>query len=219
LQRDRKTPRNRSKMFKTIEMKQTFKIPKGCTEVSIEQTDNGLVIEYVPKEPQFKMGDFVTIFGKPQYWSSECNKNCIREKVNYPFTHIITKIAEVDDFIAVEIADGGWSLNSLLDDNLIRHATEEEKQLLLDKLKEQGKTWNAETLQIEDLPKWKPENGEKYFYIIGYNLINQTINALFISDLYRLETGNYFRTKEEITPEIFEAYKQNQIQFFKSVKK
>ena len=36
-------------MFKTIEMKQTFKIPKGCTEVSIEQTDNGLVIEYVPK--------------------------------------------------------------------------------------------------------------------------------------------------------------------------
>ena len=37
----------------------------------------------------------------------------------------------------------------------LRPATPEEKQLLDDKLKEQGKRWNAEKKQIEDIPTWK----------------------------------------------------------------
>lgn len=37
----------------------------------------------------------------------------------------------------------------------LRPATPEEKQLLDDKLKEQGKRWNAEKKCIEDIPTWK----------------------------------------------------------------
>lgn len=40
-------------------------------------------------------------------------------------------------------------------DYALRPATPKEKQLLDDKLKEQGKMWNAEKRQIEDIPTWK----------------------------------------------------------------
>ena len=41
------------------------------------------------------------------------------------------------------------------DISIIRPATPKEKQLLDDKLKEQGKRWNAEKKVIEDIPTWK----------------------------------------------------------------
>ncbi|MGL5691759.1 MAG: hypothetical protein ACRDD8_13205, partial [Bacteroidales bacterium] len=45
----------------------------------------------------------------------------------------------------------------------ILETTEEEKQLLLDTMKEKGKCWNYEKKCVEDL-KWVPEAGEEYWY-------------------------------------------------------
>ena len=42
-----------------------------------------------------------------------------------------------------------------------RHATEEEKQKMLDALAERGKRWNAEKKCIEDIPKRKFKKGDK----------------------------------------------------------
>ena len=42
-----------------------------------------------------------------------------------------------------------------------RYATEDEKQLLIDALKKDGKRWNAEKLEIEDIPQPKFKDGDK----------------------------------------------------------
>lgn len=46
----------------------------------------------------------------------------------------------------------------------IRHATEEEKAELFDKMKEQGLKWNAEEKKVEKI-KWRAEEGDGYFYV------------------------------------------------------
>lgn len=47
------------------------------------------------------------------------------------------------------------------DENDFRHATEEEKQKLLDALAKECKRWNAEKLCVEDIPKRKFKKGDK----------------------------------------------------------
>ena len=43
-----------------------------------------------------------------------------------------------------------------------RHATEEEKQRLFNKMKEDGLRWNTEKKKVEKM-RWRAENGEKYY--------------------------------------------------------
>lgn len=45
-----------------------------------------------------------------------------------------------------------------------RLATDEEKQLLLDKMKEQGLCWNAEEKRVEKI-RWRAEEGKIYYYV------------------------------------------------------
>ena len=44
------------------------------------------------------------------------------------------------------------------------HATDEEKQLLFDKMKEQGLKWNAEEKRVEKI-RWRAKYGEEYWYV------------------------------------------------------
>ena len=44
------------------------------------------------------------------------------------------------------------------------HATEEEKQLLFDKMEEQGLQWNAEEKRVEKI-RWRAKYGEEYWYV------------------------------------------------------
>jgi MoaA/NifB/PqqE/SkfB family radical SAM enzyme len=77
----------------------------------------------------------------------------------------------------------GLSITQLIPSGspIMRHATEEEKQKLLDALEKEGKRWNAEKLCVEDIPE-KPKRGDlaifwdsnkgsamigKYDYFIG----------------------------------------------------
>lgn len=77
-----------------------------------------------------------------------------------------------------------------------RHATEEEKQLLFDKMKEQGLKWNAEEKRVEHI-RWRAEEGEEYFSIDTAiqvcNLFedNEACDNAFYNAL------NYFHTKEQ----------------------
>ena len=48
--------------------------------------------------------------------------------------------------------------------NEVRLATEEEKQFLFDKMKEQGLRWNAEEKRVEKM-RWRAEEGEEYYYL------------------------------------------------------
>lgn len=77
-----------------------------------------------------------------------------------------------------------------------RHATEEEKKFLFDKMKEQGLRWNVEEKKVEKI-RWRAKEGERYFYV--YNQGNVTV---YKDDGYHVdenlyEYGNYFRTREQ----------------------
>lgn len=77
-----------------------------------------------------------------------------------------------------------------------RYATEEEKQTLFDKMKEQGFKWNAEEKKVEKI-RWRAKEGYGYFYIDNQGLkIAKNEECKFV-DADRFAFGNYFRTQEQ----------------------
>lgn len=83
-----------------------------------------------------------------------------------------------------------WGISNL------SYATEEEKQILFDKMKEQGLRWNAEEKRVEKI-RWRAEKGKDYYFVypdltvinaneLGYDLATNRYKAL-----------NYFRTEEQ----------------------
>lgn len=51
---------------------------------------------------------------------------------------------------------------------------------------------------------WKPKKDEKYYYVSLLKGIVQTYFCEDHNDIMRYVLGNYFQTKEEITPEVLE---------------
>ena len=75
-------------------------------------------------------------------------------------------------------------------------ATEEEKQLLFDKMKEQGLRWNAEEKRVEKI-RWEAEDGEKYYYVFSTTDVNDTTHCNRLADRLRVGNGNCFRTEKQ----------------------
>ena len=77
-----------------------------------------------------------------------------------------------------------------------RHATEEEKQQLFDKMKEQGLRWNAEEKRVEKI-RWRAKKGEAYYRIdlIG-NVFCETDRRTDVDNMF-YDTLNHFRTEEQ----------------------
>jgi len=128
-------------------MKQTFKIPTGCKEISIEQVGDKIVTTFEKKE-KFKKGDIL-------FCDSISGLNGIIILENGSYT---TKIPYL-----CHLAKSGnfYFTNSVTNENFpkLRFATDSEKQLLFDALAHKGKQWNAEKLCIEDL-KVVPKVGD-----------------------------------------------------------
>ena len=82
----------------------------------------------------------------------------------------------------------------------IRPATEEEKKLLFDKLKEEGWEWDAEKKELVKL-KWKPKADEEYFTPV-FTHTDTFHTTLCIWEDLPLDTNIYnkkwcFKTEEE----------------------
>lgn len=77
-----------------------------------------------------------------------------------------------------------------------RHATEEEKQTLFDKMKEQRLHWNAEKKCVEKL-RWRAEYDEEYCYVGNQGIVIVDKEDGYCVDKIKHEFGNYFRTKEQ----------------------
>lgn len=162
-------------------MEQKFKIqvPDGCS-ASIEQQNGFLVVTFEPKKYEPKDGDVCvsnsgTIF--------IFNGNGIHK------TSLHCAL-----FKAGDITYSG-ALNS---DNTTgyRYATDDEKQRLFDALAKVGKRWNAETKQIEDLPRWRAGKFRTY-YFIQYDMKvmdDKETGCRGDDDCYFV--GNYFKTRE-----------------------
>lgn len=87
------------------------------------------------------------------------------------------------------------SLSNRWGNGVLYYATDEETQLLFDKMKEKGLLWNAEEKRIEKI-RWRARVGEDYFYIdarVGYDVATEEGND---EDEERFNNGNYFDTKK-----------------------
>lgn len=79
---------------------------------------------------------------------------------------------------------------------LFRHATEEEKQLLFDKMKEQGLKWNSEEKRVETV-RWRAEEEREYFSIDTDIQVCKMFEDNKVCDDAFYNAFNYFRTKEQ----------------------
>ena len=94
-------------------------------------------------------------------------------------------------FNTAHIKDFGWNIRAF------RHATEEEKQLLFDKMKEQGLRWNEEEKRVEKM-RWRAKKGCIYYFTDSVDIsVMQNIDADDKVDRLLWRSYNYFRTREQ----------------------
>ncbi len=159
-------------------MEQKFKIqvPDGCS-AKIEQQDGFLVVVFEQKKWEPKDGDIVA-FGSSGI-------GIFKEFDPYGHTDYAT-LTESDTYINQK----AW-VNAN-----IRPATDSEKQRLFDALAKKGKRWNAETKQIEDLPRWRADEYGNYYYISYDTSVRTDKDNRYVSDDDCYYACNYFKTRE-----------------------
>ena len=166
----------------------TITIPEGC-KATIK--DGSVVFEKEEKEEvrEFKDGDvltsrlnnkFIFIFKKDEL-NQKDNRNgyYVCHKAN----HIIN-VATKDRLLFC-----GYKID-------VRLATEEEKQLLFDKMKEQRLLWNAEKKRVEKIRR-RVKEGDRYHYIFSTLEVSDTTHHDSDAHRLRVENYNYFRTEKQ----------------------
>lgn len=121
------------------ETRHTFAIPDGVKEITLEQVGNRIVVEMVPeatpKPEMLKEGDVVFEDGRIMI---------VKMHPNFYHTLFYPKNGKlyINDQYGIPFTSAAFRL-----------ATPEEAQPLFDALKKAGKRWNAETMEVEDVPE------------------------------------------------------------------
>lgn len=158
----------------------SVRIPKGC-KATIK---DGVVIfeKEESKEQEFKRGDVIV---------STTNEILIVDVHSFENRILRSFVNIKEDGTLLNSSYSSWN-----EHHTWRLATEEEKQKLFTKMKEQGLRWNAEEKRVEKI-RWRAENGCRYFYIGSCIKVGSSVDLSYIEDEERWEVGNYFRTEEE----------------------
>jgi hypothetical protein len=150
----------------------TIAIPDGCKAIV---KDGNVIFE--KEKQEFKDGDVLhSVYNSTMLIFKEEEK----DHSNRFYTHYNTN----------------HSSNEKWNKDAFRHATEEEKQLLFDKMKEQGLKWNPKEKRVEKI-RWRASLDERYYYINHLLDCVSDIEESHIFDEERWELGNYFQTEEE----------------------
>lgn len=169
-------------------MKHTFEIPEGCNRVTIERQGRQIITTF---EPEFKDGDIT----------------CANTKESRGI-HILKAIDGFYHHYYCALYEGENTSNSVVYDHCfnradaiksLRHATEEEKQMLFDAMAKDGKRWNAEAKQVEDIkPKrWRAEKNMHYWHLDSQlNASRDTEHGVKWDDM-RYISGNYFISDDD----------------------
>lgn len=174
-----------------------FDVPEGFKAV-VEEKDGEISISFEkekdadkwePKDGEFVafLGRWIGIFKRYSNMGHECYAAVSREgKIYY----------EGDE----------WTNNNL------RPATTEEIKYMVYILNINGKRWNEEMKQIEDLPRWRAENDEVYYCVSPAGEVIEEIEALTVIDTRRYEAGNYFKTyaaAEKVAKQIRDIFRKS----------
>ena len=170
-------------------MEHKIKIPEGC-QVVVSRVGDMAVIEIAKDEPKFKENDIVFLdsvesvmifdyIDDSDVIHTKCFYSTLQKKLSTKTINVCGKM---------------------------RFATEYEKQLLFDKLKEKCLMFDG-----KDIVRWMAEKNEGYYCVFGNGEIIHVpyFGACDGCDESRFDIGNHFPTKE-----MAEAYK---IEFLKSL--
>ena len=158
----------------------TITIPNGCKAVI---KDGSVEIE---KAQEFKDGDVLVLVVN----GKRCNAFIYKSTDKRGFHYYYVGLDVCNQISISESLSNRWSNNDL------SYSTEEEKQQLFDKMKEQGLKWNAEEKRVEKI-RWRAEKDKKYFVSGSSGNLGICIENDCIVDDHLYEFGNYFRTKEQ----------------------
>lgn len=152
-------------------------IPDGC---KAEIKDGVITIE--KEEKEFKRGDVIV---------SKIDE--ILLVITYDFdSNLLTSFVNIDKH--------GNLFNNPYQKWNVSHdwrlATDEEKQLLFDKMKEQGLRWNAEEKELEWI-RWRAEKGGYYHFINSICNVTAVYDKRDSIDDKQFLSYNYFKTKEQ----------------------
>lgn len=163
-------------------MEVKIKDKNNLIDATIEVVDGVMVVS--PKEETFEPKDGDVVF-------SGCSLISIfKEMTSY------TSLASYVSLNKGELIKGFdfWSASN------IRPATEEEKQKLFDRLKEEGYDWKADTKELVKL-RWMPKAYNEYYYPVwcAIDRFKPCLTAWLNTQTDRVtyEYGWVFRTKEE----------------------
>ena len=162
----------------------SFTIPEGCKAIV---KDGSVIIEKGEKNEtqEFKDGDVLVLVVN----GKRCNTFIYKSTDKRGFHYYYVGLDVCNQISISESPSNRWSNNDL------SYSTEEEKQLLFDKMKEQGLKWNAEEKRVEKI-RWRAKKGG-YYYFIDVNLTVKSIDdtySTFDNELW--DALNSFRTKE-----------------------
>lgn len=144
-------------------------VPEGCKAVV-----EGDVVLIESKEQEFKDGDILASAERAMvktiliFKGKEPRRNSFRSHFN-----------------SSGLDEEGWAYS------LFRYATDEEKQALFDKMKEQGLRWNAEEKRVEKI-RWRANDKRAYYCIRDQGNVMVNYEAGFPADEDKWEFGNYF---------------------------
>ncbi|WP_314712507.1 hypothetical protein [Prevotella pallens] len=159
----------------------TIAIPDGC-KATIK--DGVIIFE---EEEKFKDGDILVTFVDEERYNAFIYKDTDKNGFHSYYVGV-----DACKQLSISTSPSNRWCNS----NLF-YATEDEKQLLFKKMKEQGLKWNAKEKRVEKL-RWRAEKGEKYFTLKGATLVIDFYTENFDrTDEKCHEYGNYFRTEEQ----------------------
>jgi hypothetical protein len=157
----------------------TIAIPDGCKAIV---KDGNVVFE----KEEFKDGDILVTIKDNKRRNAFIYKGTDKNGFHSYYAGI-----NADGLLSVnDSSNSRWGCYDL------SYATEEEKQLLFDKMKEQDLRWNAEEKRVEKL-LWRADAGEEYYFI------NSSLNVMKIEECWSVLCGehysasNYFYTKEQ----------------------
>lgn len=154
-------------------------IPEGC---KAQINGNEVVVEKEGKSEDFKRGDILV---------SLSNEIILVDDYDFEGGHLYS-------FVHVD-RSGQLSKEPYFQWNEWhdwRLATDEEKQLLFDKMKEQGLQWNAEEKRVENI-RWRAKKGEAYYRMGLGDVVFREIDVRTDTDNVFYNTLNYFHTEEQ----------------------
>lgn len=158
----------------------TIAIPDGCKAVI---KDDVVVFE---KEQEFKDGDILAHLNYLNYRCPFIYKGTDKNG----FHKYYIGLDVLNCITLPNCTDARWGNGTL------RHATEEEKQLLFKKMKEQDLRWNAEEKRVEKL-LWRADAGEEYYFIDSSLKVMKIEECWSILCSEHYSASNYFHTKEQ----------------------